>query len=209
MELSLQLDHQDRILEIGAAPGSGPDGPTDPAESAAAAFLAALGVGLGSEGGANTPRRMANAFRELLSARPFEPTTFPHDGTSPQLVVVRDITFHSLCQHHVLPFQGVAHVGYLPGSRILGLSKLARVVELYSRRLQVQEQLTEQIADWLQEHADPAGVGVVIEAEHLCMTLRGVGAQGTRTTTSVLRGLIGTDERWRQEFQQRTAPASR
>jgi GTP cyclohydrolase I len=116
------------------------------------------------------------------------------------LIVVRSIPFHSLCRHHLLPFVGVAHVGYLPGDRILGLSKLARVVELFARDLQVQERLTKQTADWLQDHLDPKGVGVVIEAEHLCMSLRGVQKAGARTVTSALQGVIRDDGRTRQEF---------
>ena len=108
--------------------------------------------------------------------------------------------FHSLCEHHLLPFHGVAHVAYLPADRILGLSKLARVVELFARDLQVQERLTQQVADWLQQHLEPKGVGVVIEAEHLCMSMRGVQAAGTVTLTSALHGLLREDPRSRQEF---------
>jgi GTP cyclohydrolase IA len=115
-------------------------------------------------------------------------------------VIARSIQFHSLCEHHLLPFQGVAHVAYLPGERIVGLSKLARVVELFARGLQVQERLTTQIAEWLDERLAPKGVGVVLEAEHLCMTLRGVQKPGTLTVTSALRGLVRDDPRTRQEF---------
>ena len=106
----------------------------------------------------------------------------------------------SVCEHHLLPFTGVAHVGYLPGERIVGLSKLARVVDLFARDLQVQERLTQQIADWLEEHLAPRGVGVVLEAEHLCMSLRGVQKPGARTVTSALHGLVREDSRTRQEF---------
>ena len=115
-------------------------------------------------------------------------------------MLVRAIPFQSLCQHHLLPFVGVAHVGYLPADRILGLSKLARVVELFGRRLQLQERLTTQVADWLQDQLVPKGVGVVLEAEHLCMTLRGVQATGARTVTSTLHGLLRSDPSSRQEF---------
>ena len=117
-----------------------------------------------------------------------------------QLVVARDIPFHSLCEHHMLPFHGVAHLGYLPRDRILGLSKLGRVVELYARRLQTQERLTTQVAGWVQRELAPKGVGVVIEAEHLCMSLRGVQKSGSRTVTSALHGLVRDDARTRQEF---------
>ena len=172
----------------------------DAATRAVADLLAALGHDPTSEDLAETPQRVARAFAELLTPRPFDPTTFPNDEGYDQLVLARDIRFQSLCQHHLLPFHGVAHVGYIPDRRILGLSKLARVVELFARRLQVQERLTQQVADWLDEHLAPRGVGVVLEAEHLCMSLRGVRAQGSRTTTSALRGLLRDDARTRQEF---------
>ena len=115
-------------------------------------------------------------------------------------MIARDIPVHSLCEHHLLPFHGVAHVGDLPGQRILGLSKLARVVELFARDLQVQERLTQQVADWLQAHLAPKGVGVVIKAEHLCMSLRGVRAAEAHTITSALHGALRNDNRSRQEF---------
>jgi GTP cyclohydrolase IA len=170
------------------------------AERAAADFLQALGVPLSSESLVKTPRRMAQAFAELLTPREFDVTTFPNDEGYDELVLVRDIPINSLCEHHLLPFVGKAHVGYLPGDRIVGLSKLARVVELFSHGLQVQERLTKQIADWLQNRLCPRGVGVVIEAEHLCMTLRGVQAAGTSTITSTLLGALRTDARSRAEF---------
>src|SRR3954452_4338372 len=154
------------------------------AEDAAARLLAALGADLADEGLRETPRRMAAAYAEMLTPQPFHPTTFPNDEGYDELIVVRAIPFHSLCMHHLLPFHGLAHVGYLPGERILGLSKLGRVLELFARRLQVQERLTVQVAAWLQEHLKPKGVGVVIEAEHLCMSLRGVQKPGTLTVTS-------------------------
>ncbi len=160
------------------------------AEQAAAAFLVALGVDLDSESLAATPARMARAYAEMFSPRPFDLTTFPNDAGYDELIIARSIPVHSVCEHHLLPFVGVAHVGYLPGDRILGLSKLARVVELFARRPQVQERLTQQIADWLQEQVAPRGVGVVIEAEHLCMTVRGVGVSGTTTVTSALHGQL-------------------
>jgi GTP cyclohydrolase I len=169
-------------------------------EAAARDLLVALGTDLSDEGVAETPRRVAAAFSELLTPVPFEATTFPNDEGYDELVLARDIPFHSLCQHHLLPFHGVAHVAYLPGERIVGLSKLARVVESYSRDLQVQERLTVQVANWLEETLAPRGVGVVLEAEHLCMTLRGVRKPGARTVTSALRGLLRDDSRTRQEF---------
>jgi GTP cyclohydrolase I len=170
------------------------------AEHAAADFLHALGISTDTESLHGTPGRMARAYAELFSPRPFDLTTFPNDEGYDELVLARSIPVRSLCEHHLLPFVGVAHVGYLPGERILGLSKLARVVEHFACRPQVQERLTKQIADWLHEQLLPKGVGVVIEAEHCCMTLRGVQAAGSDTVTSTLLGLLRSDARSRAEF---------
>jgi GTP cyclohydrolase I len=172
----------------------------DAAAQAVSDLLVALGHDPVSEHLADTPRRVAHAYAELLTPRPFDLTTFPNDEGYDELVLARDIPFQSLCQHHLLPFHGLAHVGYIPADRILGLSKLARVVELFARGLQVQERLTQQVADWLDEHLAPKGVGVVLEAEHSCMSLRGVKAQGSRTVTSAVHGLLRDDGRSRQEF---------
>lgn len=176
------------------------------AERAAADFLRALGVSLEPESLQGTPGRMARAYAELLTPRPFELTTFPNDEGYDQLVLARGIPVRSICEHHLLPFVGVAHVGYLPGERIVGLSKLARIVEHFASRPQVQERLTTQVATWLCEHLRPRGVGVVIEAEHLCMTLRGVQASGTSTVTSALLGALREDARSRREFCAMTHP---
>jgi GTP cyclohydrolase I len=170
------------------------------AERAARDLLGALGVDLGDESVRDTPGRMARMYAELLTPAPFAPTTFPNDGGYDELVVATGIPFHSLCEHHLLPFVGVAHVGYLPGDRIIGLSKLARVVERFSRSLQVQERLTTQVARWLDDQLAPKGVGVVLEAEHLCMSLRREQKPGPRTVTSALHGLVRDDPRTRQEF---------
>ncbi len=143
---------------------------------------------------------MAEALAELLSPRPFELTTFPNDGGYDELIVARHLPLLSVCEHHMLPFVGHAHIGYLPGERILGLSKLARVLEHFARRPQVQERLTTQVGHWLQTSLAPSGVGVVIEAEHLCMTLRGVQAPGATTVTSSLLGVVREDARTRAEF---------
>ena len=143
---------------------------------------------------------MVDAYAELLTPEPFQATTFPNDEGYDELIVVRAIPFHSLCMHHLLPFHGVAHVGYLPRERIIGLSKLGRVVELFARDLQLQERLTTQIARWLQRELEPKGVGVVLEAEHLCMSLRGVQKAGAKTVTSALHGLVRDDARTREEF---------
>jgi GTP cyclohydrolase IA len=170
------------------------------AERAVADLLRALGKDPEQPHLADTPRRVADAYAELLAPPPFDLTTFPNDEGYNELVLATGIPVQSLCEHHLLPFTGIAHIGYLPGERILGLSKLARVLDLFARDLQVQERLTQQVADWLQENLNPRGVGVVIEAEHLCMSLRGVRARGARTTTSALHGLLREDARSRHEF---------
>jgi GTP cyclohydrolase IA len=170
------------------------------AERAAGDLLVALGADLQDDGLRETPRRVAAAYAELLTPEPFNLTTFPNDEGYDELVLVRDIPFQSLCMHHLLPFHGVAHVAYLPAERIIGLSKLARVVEHYARDLQVQERLTKQVAARIQDELAPKGVGVVLEAEHLCMSLRGVQKAGARTVTSALYGLVRDDPRTREEF---------
>jgi GTP cyclohydrolase IA len=172
----------------------------DAANKAVLDLLVALGRDPRSEHLAETPRRVVEALTELLTPEPFNLTTFPNDECYDELVLVRDIPFRSLCEHHLLPFHGVAHVGYLPSERILGLSKLARVVDHFAADLQTQERLTMQVAYWLDEHLRPKGVGVVMEADHMCMSLRGVRAMGTRTLTSSLSGVLRDDARSRQEF---------
>src|SRR3982751_5478690 len=127
-------------------------------------LLLALGIDTEAEGLRDTPRRVAAAYAELLTPQPFEATTFPNDEGYDELIVARGIPFHSLCEHHLIPFVGTAHIAYLPGERIVGLSKLARVVEHFARRLQVQERMTVQIADWLEQQLEPRGVRVVLAA---------------------------------------------
>lgn len=170
------------------------------AEQAAGLLLNALGLDLADENLAETPRRMAHALIEMTNGPNFELTTFPNDEGYDELVLVQNIAMQSVCEHHMLPFVGVAHVGYLPGSRILGLSKFARMVELHARRPQTQERLTKRIADHLQAELDPKGVGVVIEAEHTCMSLRGARNPRARTTTSAMFGRLRDDPRSRAEF---------
>jgi GTP cyclohydrolase I len=170
------------------------------AQRAVRELLIALGQDPDSDHLARTPLRVAKAYKELLTPVEVDPTTFSNDEAYDELVLVRDIPFHSLCEHHLLPFVGKAHLAYLPRDRILGLSKLARVVEHFSRSLQVQERMTQQIAGWLEEQLAPRGVGVVLEAEHMCMRLRGVRAPGTMTVTSALRGILRDDARTRGEF---------
>jgi GTP cyclohydrolase I len=143
---------------------------------------------------------MAQAYAALLTSPDFDLTTFPNAEGYDEMVTVKDIPVRSVCEHHFLPFIGVAHIGYLPGDRILGLSKFARVVDMFARQPQVQERLTVQVADWLDSQLAPRGVGVVIEAEHQCMTLRGVQAAGTSTVTSALRGMLRDRPQTRAEF---------
>lgn len=170
------------------------------AQAAVADLLTALGRDVTGPHLADTPRRVAASLLEMLTPREFAMTTFPNDEGYEELVLVRDIPFHSLCEHHLLPFRGVAHVGYIPGERILGISKLARVVEMFASDLQVQERLTRQVADYLQEHLDARAVGVVIEAEHMCMSLRGVQSAGASTVTSTFLGELVHDAALRDRF---------
>ena len=177
-----------------------PDVDLDAAEAAAATMLAALGLPVDSDDMVETPRRLVAAYAEMLTVPDFDLTTFANSAGYDELVLVQDIPVRSLCEHHLLPFVGVAHVGYLPDDRILGLSKFARLVDFFARRAQTQERLTTQIADHLQERLAPIGVGVVIEAEHSCMSLRGARAEGARTVTSTLRGALREDPSSRAEF---------
>ncbi len=177
-----------------------PEVDLDAARDAAAALLTALGLPVDGPDMAETPRRLVDAYAELLTVPDFDLTTFDNASGYDELVLVRDIPLRSLCEHHLLPFTGVAHVGYLPAGRILGLSKLARTVEFFARRVQTQERLTCQVADHLRDRLSPRGVGVVIEAEHSCMSLRGARAEGARTLTTVLRGHLRDDPAARAEF---------
>jgi GTP cyclohydrolase IA len=170
------------------------------AQKAAGDMLAALGLPVDSDDMVDTPRRMVDSFVEMLSVPSFDFTTFANTESYDELVLVEGIPVRSLCEHHMLPFVGTAHVGYLPGERILGLSKLARVVDFYAHRVQTQERLTQQVAEHLQTHLEPRGVGVVVTAEHTCMTLRGARATGTRTVTSALFGHLREDAAARAEF---------
>ena len=172
----------------------------DRATDAAAEMLRALGLPIDDEDMAETPRRLVQAYAELHSPEPFEMTTFPNSEGYDEMVLVRDIPVRSLCEHHMLPFVGVAHVGYLPADRIVGLSKLARTVDHFARRVQTQERLTSQVADHLRQQLAPHGVGVVIEAEHTCMSVRGARAEGSSTVTARLLGRLREDPATRAEF---------
>lgn len=177
------------------------------AEEAAADFLTTLGVDIEGESVLETPRRMALAYAEMLTVPEFDMTTFPNDEGYDELVLVENIPVQSLCEHHMLPFVGVAHVGYLPGERILGLSKFARLVDFHARNVQTQERLTKRIADHLQRQLSPYGVGVVIDAEHTCMSLRGARVAGARTVTSALFGQLRDDPASRAEFLSLARPS--
>ncbi|MDR7419144.1 MAG: GTP cyclohydrolase I FolE [Armatimonadota bacterium] len=183
-----------------------PIGEADKEKIAAAvrAILEAVGEDPDREGLRDTPRRIADMYEELLSGLRVDPLTALQVGFEEdhhEMIVVKDIPFYSLCEHHLLPFHGVAHIGYIPNGRIVGLSKVARLVESIARRLQVQERLTSQIADLLCEGGLRArGAAVVIEAEHLCMTMRGVNKPGSKVVTSATRGIFREDARTRAEF---------
>lgn len=187
------------------------DSPTEPAitqseaEAAVRILIRWAGDNPDREGLLDTPARVVRSYRELFSGYEVEPRaylerTFEEVGGYDQLVVLKNIRFVSFCEHHMLPVVGVAHVGYLPTDRVVGISKLARVVRGYAKRLQIQEKMTAQIAEAIQEVLRPAGVGVVIEAEHSCMTLRGVDVPGATLTTSTLLGVVRDDPRTREEF---------
>jgi GTP cyclohydrolase IA len=181
----------------------------DAAARAVFDLLVALGQDPSSEDLAQTPRRVATALAESLTLAPFTMTTFANDGGYDEMVIVRDIPFHSLCAHHMLPFMGVAHVAYIPEKRIVGLSKLVRVVEHFASGLQTQERLTSEVVDALHSALDPRGAGVKLEATHLCMALRGVNASGTSTVTTAMRGLLRDDPATRSEFSRLTRASSR
>jgi GTP cyclohydrolase I len=173
-------------------------------EALVAEILRRLGEDPEREGLKRTPTRVAGAFQWLTRGYAVDPMEIirramyaePHES----MVLVRDIEIYSLCEHHLLPFFGKAHVAYIPNGNIVGLSKVARLVEVYARRLQVQERLTDQVADALQCTLEPAGVGVVIEAYHLCMMMRGVEKQHSKTVTSAVRGVFRDDPKTRDEF---------
>lgn len=175
------------------------------AEAAVRTLIRWAGDDPDREGVLETPARVARSYRELFAGYDTDPRdylerTFEEVGGYDELVVLKDIRFVSFCEHHMLPVVGRAHVGYLPTDRVVGISKLARVVHGFARRLQIQEKMTSEIARAIQEVLRPQGVGVVVEAEHSCMTLRGVNTAGSSLTTSHLSGVIRDDARTREEF---------
>jgi GTP cyclohydrolase IA len=172
-------------------------------QAAVVEMLQALGDDPAREGLLDTPRRIAEMYEEIFGGVHIDPREYLQVGfevAHDEMVLLRDIPFYSMCEHHFLPFHGVAHVGYLPEGRVVGISKLARVVEGYARRPQIQEQLTSQVAEAIMETLEPDGVAVVIEAEHLCMTMRGVKKPGSRMITSAMRGQFKRSSVTRAEF---------
>lgn len=193
--------------QLAAALVSSPQSAADQAiEGAIWELLLNIGEDPQRDGLLNTPRRVRKMYRELLSGYETDPVALINnaifDVDYSELVLVKDIELHSLCEHHMLPFVGKAHVAYLPDGKVLGLSKIPRIVDMFSRRLQVQERLTNQIADFMEEILQPRGVAVVVEAAHMCATLRGVKKADTRMVTQTLRGEFKTDLELRREFMQ-------
>ena len=173
-------------------------------EKAFREILIAIGEDPDREGLQETPKRVANMYEEIFSGLTEDPEKHLkmfREGQSDEIVIVRDIPMYSMCEHHFLPFVGKAHIAYIPNDDglVIGLSKLARIVNSYARRPQLQERLTAQIADFIQKEMNPKGVAVVVEAEHLCMTMRGIRAAGSQTQTSAIRGTMRKDARTRAE----------
>ena len=172
-------------------------------EKAVREILIAIGEDPDREGLVETPSRVARMYEEVFSGlenSPEDHLKIFNEEENEEMVVVRDIPLYSMCEHHLLPFVGKAHIVYIPqNGRVIGLSKLARIVDNFARRPQIQERLTSQIADFLMDNLEPLGVAVVIEAEHLCMTMRGARAAGAKTKTSALRGSMRSDARTRAE----------
>ncbi len=208
----LDFDPRTAIARQAGVPIPGPHTPAhggrpsqDEAEAAVRTLIRWAGDDPTREGLMDTPARVARSYRELFAGYEVDPReylerTFEEVGGYDHLVVLKDIRFVSFCEHHMLPVVGRAHVGYLPTDRVVGISKLARVVRGFARRLQIQEKMTAEIAQAIQEVLKPAGVGVVIEAEHSCMTMRGVDVPGASLTTSHLLGVVRDDSRTREEF---------
>ena len=172
-------------------------------ENAVREILSAIGEDPDREGLQETPKRVANRYAEIFAGLEDDPKRHLkifNESNNDEMVVVRDIPMYSMCEHHLLPFVGKAHIAYIPSDgKVIGLSKLARIVDSFSKKPQLQERLTSQIADFLEENLSPKGIAVVIEAEHLCMTMRGARAAGAKTQTSALRGIMRKDARTRAE----------
>ncbi len=172
-------------------------------EAAIKLLLEGIGEDINREGLADTPERVARMYEEICSGLDETPDehlskTFTADNS--EIVVEKDITFYSLCEHHLMPFYGKAHIAYIPDGKVVGISKLARTIEVFARRPQIQEQLTGQVADAIMECLKPKGVMVYMEAEHMCMTMRGIKKPGTKTVTAVCRGAFAENEQLKQQF---------
>ena len=172
-------------------------------EQAVRLLLEGIGEDINREGLADTPNRVARMYEEIYKGMEEDASvhlskTFAVDSN--EIVVEKDITFYSICEHHLMPFYGKAHIAYLPDGRVVGLSKLARTVEVYARRLQIQEQMTTQVAEAIMDHLKPQGVMVMVEAEHMCMTMRGVAKPGSRTVTMAARGCFQENPQLQQYF---------
>jgi GTP cyclohydrolase I len=180
--------------------------PSDPIEGYVRALLKELGEDPGRDGLERTPGRVARSFRFLTEGYGRDPREILNDAlfevSYDEMVVVKDIDFYSLCEHHLIPFFGRAHVAYIPNGKVVGLSKIPRLVEMFARRLQVQERMTTQVAETIEEVLRPKGVGVVVEASHLCMMMRGVERQNAYAITSSLKGVFNSDSKTRSEFMQ-------
>lgn len=172
-------------------------------EAAVREILIAIGDDPDREGLVETPKRVAEMYADIFGGLNDDPTKhlkFFNEQNNDEMVIVRDIPLYSMCEHHLIPFMGVAHIAYIPNNgKVIGLSKLARIVSSFAKAPQLQERLTSQVADFLEKHLEPKGVAVIIEAEHLCMTMRGARAAGAKTQTSALRGIMRSDARSRAE----------
>lgn len=172
-------------------------------QNAVREILIAVGENPDREGLLETPKRVANMYEEIfagLTEDPKQHIKLFNEQSNDEMVIVKDIPFYSMCEHHLLPFFGKAHIGYIPSdNKIIGLSKLARIVDNFAKKPQVQERLTSDIADFLNDNLQPKGVAVIMEAEHMCMTMRGTRAAGSKTQTSALRGIMRTDAKTRAE----------
>ena len=196
---SININEEDVFLDTPSA-----DFNKEKIQNSIANLISALGENPKREGLSKTPERVADMYGELLSGYRMDPKKVVNgalfDVKYDEMVIVRDIEFYSLCEHHLLPFMGRVHVAYFPKGKVLGLSKIPRIVDMFARRLQVQERLTRQIADFVQETLDPHGVAVVIEGLHLCMMMRGVKKHNARMTTSAMHGAFRSNIATRQEF---------
>jgi len=213
-----QFTYQDLTADDDEEHDDLPDGPVLSSEckqivaDSVTTILKAVGENPDREGLLRTPARVARAYDELLAGYTMDPQTIINNAmfevTYSEMVVVTDIDFYSLCEHHMLPFIGRAHVAYIPNKRVVGLSKIPRIVEMFARRLQIQERMTREIADTLVEYLDPQGVAVVIDGMHMCMAMRGIKKANARMRTSALRGLFRSNQKTRAEFMEHIGPVA-